>query len=223
MSEWRKEEWKKGKNMKGCHVKWMTCWTTDVNIDFGAVRSCDRLAAPVWLWTNLVAAFPHLPSVEKGITHSEVWRLCLMIFQLTWHLNDFRICCPSVGQPKLWRVFGRPFLPFASENTNPNGPKVTFHRQRIIPRQPLTFEVEIIDASQGLDTAAGTAAQWASPKSYGASFWCQSCIILVCKEMAFVYDMLFALQTCMIAKPAIITDWLFFRESIIGITWYRKE
>ena len=42
------------------------------------------------------------------------------------------------------------------------------------------------------------------------------------KEMAFVYDM-FALQTCMLAKPAIITDWLFFRESIIGITWYRKE
>ena len=39
------------------------------------------------------------------------------------------------------------------------------HRQRIIPRQPLTFEVEIIDASQGLDTAAGTAAQWASPKA----------------------------------------------------------
>ena len=35
-------------------------------------------------------------------------RLCLMIFQLTWHLNDFRICCPSVGQPKLWRVSGRP-------------------------------------------------------------------------------------------------------------------
>lgn len=109
-------------------------------------------------------------------------RLCLMIFQLTWHLNDFRICCPSVGQPKLWRVFGRPFLPFASENTNPNGPKVTFHRQRIIPRQPLTFEVEIIDASQGLDSSSWHCRTMGVSKSYGASFWCPSDIILICTK-----------------------------------------
>lgn len=56
------------------------------------------------------------------------------------------------------------------------------HRQRIIPRQPLTFEVEIIDASQGLDSSSWHCRTMGVSKSYGASFWCPSDIILICTK-----------------------------------------
>lgn len=82
----------------------------------------------------------------------------------------------------IWMIFESAVHPLASPNCEEGFrttlPSICFrkhesqwsksdnlHRQRIIPRQPLTFEVEIIDASQGLDTAAGTAAQWVSPKA----------------------------------------------------------
>lgn len=186
VNEWVNEGRKNGrkeKNMKGCHVKWMTCWRTDVNIDFGAVRSCDRLAAPVWLWTNLVAAFPHLPSVEKGITHSEVWRLCLMIFQLTWHLNDFRICCPSVGQPKLWGGFSE----------DPSFHLLQKTRIPMVQKWQPSSTTDHTKAATDLRSRNHRcfSRPWHSSwhcrtmgvsKSYGANFWCPSDIILICTK-----------------------------------------
>ena len=75
------------------------------------------------------------------------------------------------------------FLPFASENTNPNGPKVT----TFIDNGSYQGSHWPSKSKSSMLPKALTAASWhcrtmGVSKSYGASFWCPSDIILICTK-----------------------------------------
>ena len=119
----------------------------------------------------------------------------------------------------IWIIFESVFHPLAP-NYGGLGKICPFHRpKRITLRQLLTFEVEIIDASQGLDTSS----------------WHNGCLlkVRVLVSDAHLASSWYAQRTgfcgwhvrltnlcaCKTSQP-LSKDWLFFRESVIGKTWY---